>query len=78
MASLQILTLSVVLPHHLTRKPGAAGSSRPVEAIARNGHIDQTNRIGGDQLSAFAVTLTEVFRDFPQLYGKYKGIPYKV
>jgi len=29
----------------LTRKPRAAGDSRPVEAIARDGQFDKTNRV---------------------------------
>jgi len=36
----QILTLTEGWPSRLTRKPRAAGASRPVEVIARDGQFD--------------------------------------
>jgi len=43
------------------------GASRPVEAIARIGQADQTNRVRRWSAERFSDTLAEVFRDFPQL-----------
>jgi len=33
------------VPFRLMRKPRAAGGSRPVNAIARDGQVDETNRV---------------------------------
>ena len=41
--------------------------SEPVEAIARDGQVDKTNRFRGWTAERHSVTLTEVFRDFSQL-----------
>jgi len=40
MATRQMLTLTEGWPRRLKRKPRAAGASRPVEAIARDGQFD--------------------------------------
>ena len=68
-ATRQILTLTECCPRRLKRKPSAAGASRPVETIAHDSHVDQTNRVRRWSAERLSVTLTEVFCDFPQLLG---------
>ena len=66
-ANRQILKLSKFWPRRLTRKPIVAGDSRPVEAIARDFQVDKKNRLRRWTAKRHSFTLTEVFRDFPQL-----------
>jgi hypothetical protein len=56
----------------------AAGDSRPVEDVVRNGQVDKTNRIRRRTAERNSVTLTGEFRDFPQLSAKRQGIRCKV
>jgi len=66
-ATWQILMLTEGWPRCLTRESRAAGANRPVEAIAHDGQVNQINRIRRWSAECFSATLTEVFRDFPQL-----------
>jgi len=51
-ATRQILKLTEGWPRRLTRKPRAAGDSRPFEAIARDGQVAKRIAFGADQPSA--------------------------
>jgi hypothetical protein len=63
-ATRQILMLTEGWPRRLTRKPRAAGASRPVEATVRNGQIDLTNRVRRWSADRLSDTLTEGFSSF--------------
>jgi len=66
-ATRQIFTLTEGWHRRLTRKPKAAVASTPVEANARDGQVDYTNRVRRRSAERFSATLTEVFRDFAEL-----------
>jgi len=62
----------------MTQKRRAGGESRPVEAIACDDQVDQTNLVQRWAAERSSVTLIEGFRDIAQLYGKCQGIWWKV
>jgi len=54
-------------------RQGPAGQSRPSPAMTKS-----TKRMTFGSAKRLSATLTEVFRDFPQLQGKFQGIGCKV